>query len=140
MCSVIGVANTVLTVMLSFVLCSVMGIVNTVPTEMLSVDEMSSAIVQIAIITALTQVAKGLLEGWNVNERWIPVAGLVIGNVTQLILIWGTVGLDKVNIVTALVHGTVFGLLSCGTFDNLKAIFPGMNGNGSDNKEQDKSS
>lgn len=139
MCSVIGVANTVLTV-ISFVLCSVMGIVNTVPTEMLSVDEMSSAIVQIAIITALTQVAKGLLEGWNVNERWFPVAGLVIGNVTQLILIWGTVGVDKVNIVTALVHGTVFGLLSCGTFDNLKAIFPGINDNGSDNKEQDKSS
>ena len=58
----------------------------------------------------------------KVRDCWFPVLGIAVGIVTQLIIFLGICEIDRYNFIQALFHGTLFGVIGCGTYDIGDAI------------------
>ena len=86
-----------------------------------TVEAISSVAVQIVIVTILTQLLKNIVKG-KVRDCWFPVLGIAVGIVTQLIIFLGICEIDRYNFIQALFHGTLFGVIGCGTYDIGDAI------------------
>ena len=86
-----------------------------------TVEAISSVAVQIVIVTILTQLLKNIVKG-KVRDCWFPVLGIAVGIVTQLIIFLGICEIDRYNFTQALFHGTLFGVIGCGTYDIGDAI------------------
>lgn len=86
-----------------------------------TVEAISSVTVQIVMVTILTQLLKNIVQD-KVRDCWFPVLGIAVGIVTQMIIFLGICEIDRYNFTQALFHGTLFGVIGCGTYDISDAI------------------
>lgn len=86
-----------------------------------TVEAIGSVTVQIVMVTILTQLLKNIVQD-KVRDCWFPVLGIAVGIVTQMIIFLGIYEIDRYNFTQALFHGTLFGVIGCGTYDISDAI------------------
>lgn len=86
----------------------------------ISADAFQSCVVQIFIITSLVQMIKAIMGYYNIPSIWATPVGIVVGVVTQMIIVVLSGNCSPESVLSGLQYGTLFGLSSNGTFDALK--------------------
>lgn len=87
-----------------------------------TVESISSASTQIFIVALLTQYIKSFLQASNVKDKWFPIVGLAVGEVTQVLLFFALQGITLDSFCLGSFHGLFYGSLGIAAFDISKAI------------------
>lgn len=85
-------------------------------------ESISGASTQIFIVALLTQYIKSFLQASNVKDKWFPIVGLVVGEVTQVLLFFALQGITLDSFCLGSFHGLFYGSLGIAAFDISKAI------------------
>lgn len=87
-----------------------------------TVESISGASTQIFIVALLTQYIKSFLQASNVKDKWFPFVGLVVGEVTQVLLFFALQGITLDSFCLGSFNGLFYGSLGIAAFDISKAI------------------
>ena len=103
-----------------------------------SAVDFQNVTVQIVIVAALTQIVKNIIIRYNLDTVWCAPAAIVVGIVTQLIIAVLSDTVTPSSILSGLQYGTLFGLASNGTVDNIKFATKVGGNNNEDETQNDE--